>query len=176
MISKRTSVMIFMRQTCSESQKVKSSQSHDFDFIFLPKNFIFKIKIERLKIFRIVKLVILFTILYKSHRKSSKFWVKSIWLWPFSADFRRKIKKVKVMTWLCLTFFRKKSSQMTFGTSLEKWDKQLNWEVLENISERTIFKTQWFKSKKSVTSRIRSQNKYKRNKKSIIYGKLDWKC
>ena len=45
-------------QTCSESQKVKSSQSHDFDFLFLPKNFIFKIKIEHPKIFRIVKLVV----------------------------------------------------------------------------------------------------------------------
>ena len=41
----------------SKSQ-VKSSQSHDFDFLFLPKNFIFKIKIEHPKIFRIVKLVV----------------------------------------------------------------------------------------------------------------------
>jgi len=44
-------------QTCSESQKVKSSQSNDFDFKFWPENFIFKFKIDRLKIFRIVKLV-----------------------------------------------------------------------------------------------------------------------
>ena len=52
------------RKSCSESQKVKSSQvkssqSQDFDFKFLPKNFIFQIKIERLKLFRIVKPVIL---------------------------------------------------------------------------------------------------------------------
>ena len=53
--------------------KIIKSQSHDFDFLFLPKNFIFKIKIERLKIFRIVKLVILQTLLYQSQRKSSKF-------------------------------------------------------------------------------------------------------
>jgi len=64
---------------------------------FCLKNYIFKIKIERLKIFRIVKPVILKTLLYKS---------------------TRKIKKVQVTTWLWLTFFRKKSSQKTFGTSL----------------------------------------------------------
>jgi len=71
---------ILLNQACSESQKVKSSQSHDFDFFkikksqshdfdfkFLPKNFISKIKIERLKIFRIVKPVILKTLIYKSH-------------------------------------------------------------------------------------------------------------
>ena len=104
---------LVFNQTCSESQKVKSSQSHDFDFLFLPKNFIFKIKIERPKIFRTIKLVVSYT-LYKSHRKSSKFWPKSIWLWPFSADFRRKIKKFKVMTWLCLTFFRKKVKSNDF--------------------------------------------------------------
>ena len=50
---------LLKKQTCSESQKFKSSQSHDFDFKFLPKNLILKIKIERLKIFRIVKLVVL---------------------------------------------------------------------------------------------------------------------
>ena len=33
-------------------------------------------------------------------------------------DFFLILKKVKVMTWLYLTFFRKKSTQMTFGTSL----------------------------------------------------------
>jgi len=66
-------------QTYSESQKASQAK-----FMTLYLNFIFKFKIYRPKTFRIVKLVILEIFLLKSHRKSSQFWVKLIWLSPFS--------------------------------------------------------------------------------------------
>ena len=35
-IQVKSLILVTQNQTCSESQKVKSSQNHDFDFLFLP--------------------------------------------------------------------------------------------------------------------------------------------